>query len=128
MVLGIGMDLVDVDRVRRLLQRKGDRALRRLFTSGETEYARAKADPAIHLAARVAAKEAAYKALSGSEIARGVGWREIEVLPGWDGPTLAFHGLAQRRAEELGVTRVHLTMTHTATTAAAVVLLERIPD
>lgn len=119
------MDLVDVARMRRMLERKGDHALRRLFTEKEREYAGAKADPAIHLAARVAAKEAAFKALSGNALARGVGWREIEVVPGWDGPTLAFHGLAQRRAEELGVTRIHLTMTHTATTAGAVVLLER---
>lgn len=125
MVVGLGLDLVDVARIRKMLERKGDHALRRLFTDGERDYATKRHDPAMHLAARVAAKEAAFKALSGSELARGVGWKEIEVVPGWDGPTLAFHGLAQRRAEELGVTRVHVTMSHTATTAGAVVVLER---
>ena len=125
MVVGLGLDLVDIARVRRLLERKGDRAIRRLFTEKEAEYALGKHDPAMHLAARVAAKEAAFKALSGSEEARAVAWREIEVVRDWAGPTLAFHGLAQRRAEELGVTRIHLTLSHTATTAGAVVVLER---
>lgn len=128
MVVGLGIDLVDVARMRRMLERKGERVLRRLFTPAEVEYAQDKVDPAIHLAARVAAKEAAFKALSGNELARGVGWKEIEVVRGWDGPTLTLHGLAERRAAELGVTRIHLTMTHTATTAGAVVLLERIPE
>lgn len=124
MIVGLGLDLVDIVRVRGLLERKGERALRRLFTDREREYAEVRSDPAVHLAARLAAKEAAFKALSGSEAARAVGWKEIEVIRGWDGPSLVFHGLAQRRADELRVARVHLTLSHSATTAGAVVVLE----
>jgi holo-[acyl-carrier protein] synthase len=124
MIVGIGLDIVDVERVRRLLARRGEHALRRLFTSAEREYAETRQDAALHLAARIAAKEATYKALSGSESARAVGWREIEVVRGWEGPTLRLHGLAERRAGELRVTRTHLSLSHSALTAAAVVVLE----
>jgi holo-[acyl-carrier protein] synthase len=75
--------------------------------------------------ARLAAKEAAYKALAGTDFARGIGWREIEVVRAPDGrPSLRLHGPADVRAVELGVTRAWLTLTHTADVAGAVVLLE----
>jgi holo-[acyl-carrier protein] synthase len=125
MIVGLGVDLVEIERMQRMLDRKYDRVMRRLFTEREAEYAAQRSNPAMHLAARVAAKEAAYKALSGSESARAVGWKEIEVVRGWEGPTLELHGLAARRAAELGVTRIHLSMTHTERTAGAVVILER---
>lgn len=125
MVVGLGFDLVDVDRVRLLLARKGDHALERLFTAGEREYSMARPDPALHLAARIAAKEAAFKALAGTVEARGIGWRELEVCSTEGAsPELRLHGLAERRAAELGVARVMLTLTHTATTAGAVCVLE----
>ncbi len=125
MVVGIGLDLVDVARVRLLLSRKGDRALRRLFTADEAVYALARPDPAKHLAARLAAKEAGFKALAGTEHARTIAWRELEVAsaPGVP-PVLQLHGAAARRAAELRVDRVLLTLTHTETTAAAVVILD----
>ncbi|MBX6332678.1 MAG: holo-ACP synthase [Gemmatimonadaceae bacterium] len=126
MIVGIGLDLVDVARVHRLIASKGDRALRRLFTPDEASYAMARAHPYVHLAARVAAKEAAYKALSGSLEARGIGWREMEVVSdGASRPTLALYGAAARCAAALGVTRVWLTLSHSETTAGAVVVLER---
>lgn len=125
MIAGIGIDLVDIARVAKLLDAKGDRALRRLFTTAELEYALPRALPAQHLAARLAAKEAAFKALAGNSLARGIGWREIEVIRGDHYPTLAFHGRASERAAELGVTSVWVSLTHSATTAGAVVVLEK---
>ena len=126
MIVGLGIDLVDIARIERLLAEKGDRALRRLFTDGEAAYALRRPEPARHFAARFAAKEAAFKALAGNELARLVGWRDIEVTNEWDGrPTLALHGRAATRAAELCVSRALLTLTHSDVTAGAVVVLER---
>lgn len=126
MIIGIGVDLVEIDRVDRLLEGKGDRALRRLFSDAEISYASKRAKPAMHLAARLAAKEATYKALAGNALARAIGWKEIEVANGEDGsPTLVLHGSARARADELTVARLLLTMTHSFTTACAVVIAER---
>lgn len=112
--------------MRELLARKGDRALRRLFTDGEREYALSHPEPERQFAARAAAKEAAFKALAGNDLARGIGWRELEVLsrPG-RAPALLLHGRAAERASELYVARVHLSLTHTESSAAAVVIVER---
>lgn len=126
MIVGIGIDLVDVARVERMLAAKGDRSLKRLCTEREAEYVRGRFGNAASFAVRLAAKEAAYKALAGTDEARGIGWREIEVVGGEKGlPTLLFHGLAERRAAEMGVARIHVSLTHTATSAGAVVILER---
>jgi holo-[acyl-carrier protein] synthase len=126
MIVGLGLDVVDIVRAEQLLDDKGDRALSRLFTDEEVAYATARARPALHLAARLAAKEAAFKALSGSEDARSIGWREVEVIPREGrSPTLALSGRAEERARELGVERIWITLSHTDTTAAAVVILER---
>jgi holo-[acyl-carrier protein] synthase len=125
-IVGIGIDLVEVQRMRDLLARKGERALYRLFTEGERTYALTHPEPERQLAARAAAKEAAFKALAGNDLARGIGWRELEVLsrPG-RAPALLLHGRAAQRANELLVTRVHLSLTHTEGSAAAVVVVER---
>ena len=124
-VLGVGIDIVAVARVEALLARHGERALRRLFTPGERTLATTHAFPAVHLAARLAAKEAAYKALSGGEDARGIGWTEIEVERQSDGrPVLRFHGRAASSLRSIGGTRCHLSLTHTAGVAAAVVIIE----
>ena len=124
-VLGVGIDIVPASRVERLLSRHGDRALARLFTPGERERAASYATATLHLAARIAAKEAAYKALSGDGRAHGVGWLDLEVTRHADGrPDMVFHGAAQRRMAELGGTRCHLSLTHAGGVAAAVVILE----
>ena len=124
-VIGIGLDLVDIARVERLIEWKGDRALKRLFTFREVDYASKRAQPARSYAARLAAKEAGFKALAGSELARAIGWRDLEVVMHADGrPSLHLHGPARRRAADMGVTKIHLTMTHTNTTAGAMVVLE----
>jgi holo-[acyl-carrier protein] synthase len=127
MIVGIGLDLVDIARVERLLADRGERATNKLFTPEEARYATSRAHPARHFAARFAAKEAAYKALAGNELARGIGWRDLEVLRDDSSgqPRLVLHGRAFERAAELGVTRVHVTLTHSHETAAAVVVLER---
>jgi len=125
-IVGIGFDLVAIARVEQMLARKEQRALDRLFTPHEQEYALARARPAMHLAARLAAKEAVFKALTGSDDAKLIGWKEAEVRRGDEGPpVLAFFGRAEARAKELGVTRVHLTLSHTDDIAGAVVVLER---
>jgi holo-[acyl-carrier protein] synthase len=126
MIVGIGIDLVDVARMQRLLDRKGERALQRLFTEAERAYAASHPDPARQLAARAAAKEAAFKALAGNDLARAIGWRELEVVSRHhQAPVLLLHGRAYDRASELGVVRVHLSLTHTDTSAAAFVVVER---
>ena len=125
MIVGIGIDVVEIERMRRLLEDKGDRALARLFTADEREYASTHREPFRHLAARAAAKEAAFKALAGNDLARAIGWRELEVVSTkGHAPTLRLHGRAQERATELGVTRVHLSLTHSEHTAAAFVVAE----
>ncbi len=126
MIAGIGLDVVDIARVDAMLADKGDRMLSRLFTEAEAAYASERARPALHLAARLAAKEAAFKALAGSEEARLIGWREVEVVPrAGNSPTLRFTGRAEARLREMEVRQVWVTLTHTDLTAAAVVILER---
>ncbi|MDH3292365.1 MAG: holo-ACP synthase [Gemmatimonadota bacterium] len=123
-VLGLGIDLVDVSRVRRLLDRHGDRALERLLTPDERAYCTTRAVPSVHIAARLAAKEAAFKALAGESDARRIWWTELEVRREGDGrPTLHLHGKASARAERLGVRSSLLSLTHERDHAAAVVLL-----
>ena len=125
MIVGIGVDAVDIARVESLLARHPQRAVARLFTEPESSYARVRSHPARHYASRLAAKEAAYKALSGNDLARGIGWRDIEVVIGTDGsPALALHGSAARRASELGVGRVWVSLTHSDSSAVAVVIVE----
>ena len=126
MIVGIGIDIVEIDRMRRMLDAQSDRLVGRLFTAAETRYAMAHVEPALHFAARVAAKEATYKALSGNPLARAVGWREIEVLLREDGaPYLMLHGRARDRSAELGVANTLVSLTHSKTAAVAVVILER---
>jgi holo-[acyl-carrier protein] synthase len=124
-IVGLGVDLVDIARVEALVARYGERATHKLFSEGEVAYACARPQPSRHFASRFAAKEAAFKALAGNDLARTIGWRDIEVEVERDGqPTLRFHGAAARRAAELGVRRALLSLTHTDASAAAVVVLE----
>jgi holo-[acyl-carrier protein] synthase len=124
--LAIGIDLVTVARVERMLARHEDRALDRLLTEPEQAYCRSMAFPARHVAARIAAKEAVYKALQGSEDARGIGWMDIEVTRDGDGrPGVRLSGRAQARFTQLGASRVLLSLTHTDDTAAAMAVVVR---
>jgi len=124
MPLAVGIDLVAVARVERLLQRSGERAWERLLLPGERAYCEGMAVPARHVAARLAAKEAVYKALQGTEDARGIGWRDIEVVRDRHGrPTVALHGRAAGRLREVGARQVLLSLTHTDELAAAIAVL-----
>lgn len=124
MILGSGIDLVEVDRIRQAVERYGARFLNRVYTRAEQDYCLRKRSAAESLAARFAAKEAAAKAL-GTGISRGVHWLQIEVVrePGGR-PGIALHGSAAQIAARLGAVRAVLSLTHTASLAAASVLLE----
>src|SRR5207237_952104 len=124
--IGVGVDLVEVSRVAAIIADKGSRVFQRLLTPTERAYCESRPDPATHVAVRLAAKEAVYKALQGSEAARGIGWREIEAISTPEGrPDVRLTGFAAARAGQLGVERVLLSLSHTHQAAVAVVVLER---
>jgi holo-[acyl-carrier protein] synthase len=108
-----------------MLEVYGDRILARTCTNAEGDYVRSHADGTHRFAARLAAKEAAFKALAGSVDARAIGWKEIEVVFEDGGPpSLRFHGRAERRAVEVGMRRAWLSMTHSDLSAVATVIIE----
>ena len=122
--LGIGIDVMDVARVQRLLHGKRDRVLERVLTEAERAYCLSQAEPARHVAVRLAAKEAAFKALHSGGARVPIGWREVEVLRASHGePSIAFHDRAERSAAELKVARIMVSLSHSDTHAVAVVLL-----
>jgi len=123
-VLGIGVDLVDVDRIRESLERFGDRFRNRVFLPGERAYCERMADPAIHYAGRFAAKEAVSKAF-GTGIGRHLGWLDIEVVrDGHTGePSVRLAGKGLQLAEARGVDRVFLSLAHTRSGSVAQVVL-----
>jgi holo-[acyl-carrier protein] synthase len=124
-VLGVGTDLVDVARARRMLERHGARILQRTLTEAEREYVERCADPAPHFAARLAAKEAVYKALQSLPGARALSWRDIEVVRGASGaPAIALHGYGREVASAAAGLLLHVSLTHTETAAAATVVAE----
>jgi holo-[acyl-carrier protein] synthase len=124
MILGTGVDLAEVDRIRRSIERYGARFLARIYTPREIAYVERKANKYERYAARFAAKEAGMKAI-GTGWKRGVTWQDFEVanLPSGK-PTLALHGVAAQFAERLGVKSVALSLTHTAELGMAHVILE----
>lgn len=124
--VGVGLDLVEVDRVARLLEDKAEAAYAKLLRPGERAYVSSQPLPAQHMAARIAAKEAVYKALQALPGSRGVGWQDIEVVRGREGfPSIRLHGLAASLAEEAGGLTIHLSLSHTDGRAGAVALIER---
>jgi holo-[acyl-carrier protein] synthase len=125
MVVGTGIDVVEIERVARSIERYGSRFLERVYTAGEIAYCqRKRRNAAESFAARFAAKEAAAKAL-GTGISFGVAWRELEVGREPAGrPLLLLHGRAAEIAASLGVRRSSLSITHTRTQSMALVILE----
>ena len=120
MIVGLGLDLVSIARAEKLISRHGARFLSRCCAPGEV----ARSDDAAHVAGILAAKEAAFKAL-GSGWGMGVGWRDTIVSRTSAGaPRLALTGGAASRAAALGVRSAHLSITHAAGVAVAVVILE----
>lgn len=123
-ILGLGTDLARTERFRAFLAAGKTALLERLFTAGERSYAMAKADPAPHLAARFAAKEAGMKAF-GLGWRDGLAWHDFEVVPDPLGrPDLVLGGRAAELAAERGVTGVHLSYSHDGDYAVATVILE----
>jgi holo-[acyl-carrier protein] synthase len=124
MIAGIGVDVVEISRVRGVLERQGERFIRRVFTQAEQDYCRSHRDPAPHYAVRFAAKEAVFKAL-GTGWAGGVSWLQVEIRrtnPG--APALAIDGEALNRCAALGVRKAHVSLSHSDETAVAMVVLE----
>ena len=125
MVIGVGIDVVQNQRIRESLEKFGARFLNRIYTEIEAGYCNKCADPGIHFAARFAAKEAAFKAL-GTGWAAGVKWKDVEVQRLASGqPELHLYGEALVRATSMGATRFHVSLTHDQLVSCAVVLLEK---
>ncbi len=124
MIVGTGVDICEVPRIKAATERFGQRFLRRVFTSEEARYCLGKPNAAERLAARFAAKEAGMKAI-GTGLRHGITWQDLEVvrLPG-QRPNLRFSGKAKEFADRLGCKRVHLSLSHTAEQAIAYVILE----
>jgi holo-[acyl-carrier protein] synthase len=124
MIVGTGVDLCEVDRLREAIERYGERFKQRVFTDREIAYSERKANRYERYAARFAAKEAGMKAL-GTGWRGGIAWRDFEVTNLPTGrPTLAFHGKAGDIAQKLGVRNIALSLTHTRDQAMAMVILE----
>ena len=124
MILGTGIDLAEVPRVRAAIERYGRRFVERIYTPAEIAYVDRKANRYERYAARFAAKEAGMKAI-GTGWRHGVRWQDFEVVNLPSGrPTLRFHGVAAQVAERLGVRSVSLSLTHTAAQGMAFVILE----
>jgi holo-[acyl-carrier protein] synthase len=124
MILGTGVDLCEVHRIREAIERHGRRIIERIYTEREIAYSESKANKFERYAARFAAKEAGMKAL-GTGWRGGIAWRDFEVTNLKSGrPTLAFHGKAAELAEKMGVRNIALSMTHTSVQAMAQVILE----
>ena len=124
MILGTGIDLCEVSRMRAKVQAPADDFVAQVFLPGEIAYCGTKRHPAEHFAARFAAKEAVVKALAGAK-GGGSFWRDIEIINEQDGrPVVRLHGRAKEMADALGVRRVFVSLTHTRDIAAATVVLE----
>ena len=121
-IIGVGLDATEIERVANMIERYGDRFVRRVFTEGEIAYCQAKRDFASSFAARFAAKEAAMKAL-GTGHSRGVFWTGIEVVRHHGPPQLRFYGGAAERLKAMGGTSSLLTLTHSRELAIAHVML-----
>jgi holo-[acyl-carrier protein] synthase len=123
MIVGTGVDLERVDRIRAIIERHGRRFIERVFTAGEIAYAEGHKQPAESYAARFAAKEAAMKAL-GTGWDHGVRWVDVEIVRDKGRPQLRFHGRAAEIAAELGCRAASVSLSHTKDNAIAQVILE----
>lgn len=124
MIVGTGLDLAEVDRIRAVIERHGKRFLERVYTTAEIAYVERKANRFERYAGRFAAKEAAMKAI-GTGWRGGVRWQDFEVanLPSGK-PTLRLHGEAARVSEQMGVKSISLSISHTRALGVALVILE----
>ena len=124
MIVGLGVDITEVDRIQAAIARRGAAFLKRIYTPSEIAYCETHRNSAERFAGRFAAKEAAMKAL-GTGWRRGVRWVDIEVIRERSGrPTLKLFGASREIANDLGVIRIALTITHSGNTALAQVIFE----
>lgn len=125
MIVGIGVDIIEIERVREAVQNGGERFINRVYTVAEQEFCRARIDPIPHFAVRFAAKEALFKAL-GTGWAKGLSWQDVEVQRNDpEKPNLVLRGAAQKQSVASGVQRVHLSLSHSRNSAIALVILEQ---
>jgi holo-[acyl-carrier protein] synthase len=123
-VLGIGVDMVEVERIQHSLDRFGERFMKRVFTEGEIAYCQSMKFPARHFAARFAAKEAVSKAF-GTGIGKAMGWRDIDVHKKKSGePFLVLHGGAHALAQERVMKSAWISLSHTEHHAVAMIVIE----
>ncbi len=127
MIYGIGIDVVEVDRIEAAIARQGEAFIARLFTRAERDYCERQSRPALHFAARFAAKEAVSKAF-GTGIGGQAGWLEMEVVRGGSGaPKMVFHGNAADFLKSEGIAEVQVSLTHARDYAAANAIALRLP-
>ncbi len=123
-IIGLGIDLVDCDRIQNSIERFGERFLRRVFTDGEIAYCNSMKFSARHFAARFAAKEALSKAF-GTGIGQAMGWRNLDVQKRESGePFVVLSGGAEKMAQERQVTRIWISLSHTEQSGMATIILE----
>jgi holo-[acyl-carrier protein] synthase len=119
MIVGLGTDIVEISRIREMVERHGDHFVERCFTPGEIEYARRHRDSAVRFAGRWAAKEAVVKVL-GTGFVQGITFHDVEIVPLHTGqPTVRLSGEAGAIAAQLGITEVKLTISHAREYATA---------
>ncbi|HEX3818526.1 MAG TPA: holo-ACP synthase [Chthoniobacterales bacterium] len=125
-ILGIGIDVVDCSRIEDSIKRFGDRFLQRVFTAGEISYSQSMKFPARHFAARFAAKEALSKAF-GTGIGKSMGWRDLDVQKKPSGePFVILSGGAEKMANERGVGKIWISLSHTDAVGMATIILEEL--
>lgn len=128
MVIGIGVDITDIKRIKESLDEFGERFRNRVFTEAEIAYCERFTHQATRIeryAARFAAKEAARKALGAATPLKSLSWQEVEIISSTEGaPQLRFHGRAAELIAELNITRAHVSLSHAPEHAVAFVVLE----
>ncbi|HEY8432560.1 MAG TPA: holo-ACP synthase [Sandaracinaceae bacterium] len=125
MIVGLGLDVCDVARMRKNLERYGHAFMDKVLTPAERAYCERRPDPAVPFAGRFAAKEAIIKALGAPE---GLRWKDMVITPARGAPPrIGLRRVGLEAAHRAGATRAHLTITHDAGVAAAVVILEAVP-
>lgn len=124
MILGLGIDIIDTPRVKKIADEYGEDFIVKIFTDSEIDYCRSKNNPEINFGARFAAKEALLKAL-GTGLRGDINWKDIEIMNDSLGkPSIKLNGKAAESSNKLGVTRVTVSLSHTKDYAVAVVILE----
>lgn len=124
MIAGVGVDIVEVERIERAIRRLGRRFIERVFSEGEIAYCESRHSPALHFAARFAAKEAVLKLL-GTGWSGGIGWKDIEVVnDSARDPSVRLHGTAKEIVRDRSLNTIHISLSHTSSAAIAVAAAE----